>query len=315
MKKLLSLIILSMFLYPAVTFAAWWNPLTWKIFARQETAYNLEVQNIEATKRASEEKINELQKQVEELRKQNSSSTATTTSLKIKSIDKNTTVERNLNKDIEQKNRELLIKRNLENQKNLEKAKIVTGSSVVPVSTGSDWYTYQDGSKFNTKTLETILSPEGQKKKWDEENRQADLRQIESNRIIAENVLKQKERDALTAQATQKQADIYYMKIETSDKVPYRFSYFRITATLNKQNIAYQIKDCTYGGDNYNDNLNNYSYIVAGQNNLMKEIKVYYQNYDPVMTAYNSDWQINTTEKNSFYCKLNDGTIISNNGN
>lgn len=182
-----------MFLYPAVTFAAWWNPLTWKIFARQETAYNLEVQNIEATKRASEEKVNELQKQVEELRKQNSSSTATTTSLKVKSIDKNTTAERNLNKDIEQKNRELLIKRNLENQKNLEKAKIVTGSSVVPVSIGSDWYTYQDGSKFNTKTLETILSPEGQKKKWDEENRQADLRQIESNKIIAENRTRERE--------------------------------------------------------------------------------------------------------------------------
>ncbi len=81
-----------MFLYPAVTFAAWWNPLTWKIFARQEVPYNLEVQNVEVAKKSSEEKINELQKQVDELRKQNSSSTATTTVLKIKSVDKNITV-------------------------------------------------------------------------------------------------------------------------------------------------------------------------------------------------------------------------------
>jgi len=74
MKKYLTILFLIAFTVPSVALASWWNPFTWKIFQRKEVP-QVQVE-IEKT---PEEKINELQKQLDDLKKQQPASTSTTT--------------------------------------------------------------------------------------------------------------------------------------------------------------------------------------------------------------------------------------------
>lgn len=66
-KQVFSFFILAIILIPQVTFASWWNPLTWKIFKKRESAPQIQVLNTEKEK-TQEEKISELQKQLNELK-------------------------------------------------------------------------------------------------------------------------------------------------------------------------------------------------------------------------------------------------------
>lgn len=76
MKKYLSVLVLSIFIIPSITFASWWNPLSWFdgwTSNKTEVALPLEIQ------KTSEEKINELQKQLDELKNEKPDSASTTT--------------------------------------------------------------------------------------------------------------------------------------------------------------------------------------------------------------------------------------------
>jgi hypothetical protein len=67
MKKNISILLLTIFIIPSVAFASWWNPTSWRIFGflhRKDVSIN--VQNNEDLD--SIKKIEELQKQIEELK-------------------------------------------------------------------------------------------------------------------------------------------------------------------------------------------------------------------------------------------------------
>lgn len=72
MKKYFGILFLIMFIVPSVAFASWWNPLSWKIFKKKEPAPQVQVINTEKEK-TPEEKIAELQKQLDELKNENKS--------------------------------------------------------------------------------------------------------------------------------------------------------------------------------------------------------------------------------------------------
>lgn len=72
MKKYISILILALFIIPSLAFASWWNPFTWKIFKKREPAPQVQVINTEKEK-TPEEKISELQKQLDELKNENKS--------------------------------------------------------------------------------------------------------------------------------------------------------------------------------------------------------------------------------------------------
>lgn len=74
-KHILGLLLITLII-PSVAFASWWNPGTWRIFNfLHKKDVSTQVQNVSVEK-SYEEKINELQKQIEELR---NSKTETTT--------------------------------------------------------------------------------------------------------------------------------------------------------------------------------------------------------------------------------------------
>lgn len=66
-KHLLSLVLLS-FLVPSVTFAAWWNPLSW--FNNWGSKKEIVEEKLFQEQKTQEEKISELEKQVSELKKE-----------------------------------------------------------------------------------------------------------------------------------------------------------------------------------------------------------------------------------------------------
>lgn len=72
MKKYLPVLFLVVFLVPSIAMASWWNPFTWKIFKKREPAPQVQVINTEKEK-TPEEKISELQKQLDELKDENKS--------------------------------------------------------------------------------------------------------------------------------------------------------------------------------------------------------------------------------------------------
>lgn len=54
---------------PQIALASWWNPFSWNIFHKKEVAVPIQIENNETVK-TSEEKITELQKQINDLKKQ-----------------------------------------------------------------------------------------------------------------------------------------------------------------------------------------------------------------------------------------------------
>lgn len=93
MKKYIAISLLAVFIVPSVAFASWWNPFTWKIFHKKEmvTQIKPEVQN-------PEEKINELQKQLEDLKTQQ---TQVITQNKIEPIKSGNTITKNIKQSTE----------------------------------------------------------------------------------------------------------------------------------------------------------------------------------------------------------------------
>lgn len=66
MKKYISVLFLLAFIIPSVALASWWNPFSWKIFQKKDVVPNPQVE----IQKTPEEKINELQKQLDELKNQ-----------------------------------------------------------------------------------------------------------------------------------------------------------------------------------------------------------------------------------------------------
>lgn len=63
--KLFIVVIASFLIVPQMALAAWWNPFTWKMFQKKEPILQVQVET-----ETSEEKINELQKQLDDLKNQ-----------------------------------------------------------------------------------------------------------------------------------------------------------------------------------------------------------------------------------------------------
>lgn len=82
MKKYLPILFLIVFI-PSIAFASWWNPFTWKIFKTKEPVPQIQVE----TQKTPEEKISDLQKQLNELKNPKTNST-TTTKAPVQSIQK-----------------------------------------------------------------------------------------------------------------------------------------------------------------------------------------------------------------------------------
>jgi len=75
MKKYIFILLLIGFITPSITYAAWWNPFTWKIFQKKEVVQQIQINNeVEVSTStvqkevSSEEKINSLQKQIDDLK-------------------------------------------------------------------------------------------------------------------------------------------------------------------------------------------------------------------------------------------------------
>jgi multidrug efflux pump subunit AcrA (membrane-fusion protein) len=87
MKKYLISLLLIVFILPSVAFASWYNPFSWFngwTFHKTEVAPQSPVE----TQKTPEEKINDLQKQLDDLKKQQPVSTSTTTTPAVKKIKK-----------------------------------------------------------------------------------------------------------------------------------------------------------------------------------------------------------------------------------
>jgi hypothetical protein len=85
MKKVSQLILVIFFIsfiIPSLAFASWWNPFTWKFFHKKEPVPQIQVE----TQKTSEEKIAELQKLVDDLKKQQTNSATATTPIVEKKI-------------------------------------------------------------------------------------------------------------------------------------------------------------------------------------------------------------------------------------
>lgn len=90
MKKYLIVLLLLVLIIPSVTFASWWNPLSWKIFSFLNKKEQPKAeQDIE--QKSSDEKIAELQKQLDELK--------TEKEIETKSITKETIKEKVVNSE------------------------------------------------------------------------------------------------------------------------------------------------------------------------------------------------------------------------
>lgn len=93
MKKYLSVLLLIVCITPSVTYAAWWNPFTWSIFQKKEVVQQMQITGTEAyintsveveKIKSADEKIEELQKQLDDLKNKQVNSNSSTTSLQIK---------------------------------------------------------------------------------------------------------------------------------------------------------------------------------------------------------------------------------------
>ena len=82
MKKYL-LVILLVFIVPLIALASWWNPFSWKIFQKAKAP---QIQT--ETQKISEEKINDLQEQINNLKTQKATTASITTKTKVGSVDK-----------------------------------------------------------------------------------------------------------------------------------------------------------------------------------------------------------------------------------
>lgn len=74
MKKYLSIALLALFITPSIAFASWWNPLSWFNnwkFNKQKEVSEVQIEN----QKTPEQKIDELQKQLNELKNQQSNDT------------------------------------------------------------------------------------------------------------------------------------------------------------------------------------------------------------------------------------------------
>jgi len=77
MKKYFLVILLIIFIVPSIAFASWWNPFSWFngwTFHKEDSASQMQID----TQKTSEEKIIELQKQIDDLKKQQPSTSTTT---------------------------------------------------------------------------------------------------------------------------------------------------------------------------------------------------------------------------------------------
>lgn len=79
MKKYLSTMALIVFILPSVAFASWWNPISWFRKSPKPVEQNtVQVPTTQTEKqKTSEEKISELQKQLDDLKKQKSNADST----------------------------------------------------------------------------------------------------------------------------------------------------------------------------------------------------------------------------------------------
>ncbi len=66
MKKYLSILLLIVFIIPSIASASWWNPFSWKVFHKKQTPQEVQV----IQEKNPNERINELQKQLDELKNQ-----------------------------------------------------------------------------------------------------------------------------------------------------------------------------------------------------------------------------------------------------
>lgn len=75
MKKYFFALLLIVFITPSVVFASWWNPISWKVFKKKEIVPQVQVEK----QKTPEEKISDLQKQLDDLKKQQPIPTSNTT--------------------------------------------------------------------------------------------------------------------------------------------------------------------------------------------------------------------------------------------
>lgn len=85
MKKYLLILFLIIIFVPSVTSASWWNPFSWKVFSRPELVPKEEQVEVQKT---PEEKIEELQKQLDDLKKEQPSPVLKTGSPVVKEVKK-----------------------------------------------------------------------------------------------------------------------------------------------------------------------------------------------------------------------------------
>ncbi len=64
MKKYILALLSITFIVPSIAFASWWNPFSWKIFQKREVVPQAQVENTQD----SEQRIQDLQKQIDELK-------------------------------------------------------------------------------------------------------------------------------------------------------------------------------------------------------------------------------------------------------
>jgi protein-disulfide isomerase len=82
MKKYTSILLLVVFIVPSIAVASWWNPSSWSIFGflhNKESSRQTQV----VDSKNYEDKINELQKQIEELKSKNTTSSSTSVRIPI----------------------------------------------------------------------------------------------------------------------------------------------------------------------------------------------------------------------------------------
>ena len=70
MKKYISVLFLLTFIIPSVTFASWWNPLSWFNGWRFNKIEKIEETQKIKLEKTPEQQINDLQKQLDELKNQ-----------------------------------------------------------------------------------------------------------------------------------------------------------------------------------------------------------------------------------------------------
>lgn len=89
-KEILIIIFLSIFTFPTLVMASWWNPFTWKIFHRNEIAQQLPVldRKVEQTNDSNVE-IEKLQSQINDLKEQNKTVTSSVKQTQIPSLSVN----------------------------------------------------------------------------------------------------------------------------------------------------------------------------------------------------------------------------------